>query len=111
MFLLQIIRHSPESCPLGNPKNLDIKMEWLEKIESTAAKYGIKVVGVWTDRWGHTSWAVFEAPNREAFSKFEVEPINMKRVTFNSVETVAVTSAEQTLAFFKEYKKQSSSTE
>lgn len=105
MHILQVIRHSPESCPLGNPEKLDVMMQWLEKIEGIAAKFDIKVIGVWTDRWGHVSWAVFESPNMEAFSKFELEPENMARVTFNSVETKVVTSAKETLSFFIQYKK------
>ena len=69
MYIIQVIRHSPESCPLGNPKNLEIKIKWLENIERLASKYDIKVVGVWTDRWGHTSWAVFETPDMDAFKE------------------------------------------
>ena len=48
MNILQIISHSPESCPLGKPKNLELKMQWLESLEKNAAKHNIKVVGVWT---------------------------------------------------------------
>jgi hypothetical protein len=104
MFILQVISHSPESCPLGNPKNLDIKINWLSNIEKLAVKYGITVLGVWTDRWGHTSWAVFQTPSMEAFKQFELEPENMDRVTFTATETIMVTSAKETLAFFNEYK-------
>jgi hypothetical protein len=106
MYIMQVIRHSPESCPLVNPKNLDIKMNWLESIEKVGAKYKIKVVGVWTDRWGHTSWAVFETPNLDAFKEFELEPENMARVTFTHTETIAVTSAQETMDFFIRHKKQ-----
>jgi hypothetical protein len=105
MHIIQIIKHSPESCPLGNPKELEVVMRWLEQIENIAAKHGIKVIGVWTDRWGHTSWASFESPNMEAFAKFELEPENMARVTFNHIETKVVTSAKETLTFFTQYKR------
>jgi len=104
MHVLQVIRHSPESCPLGNPEKLEIMMNWLKKIEKTSSKYGIKVLGVWTDRWGHTSWAVFETPNMEAFTKFELEPENLARVTFNSIETILVTASTETLSFFTHMK-------
>jgi hypothetical protein len=76
---------------------------WLENVDVLAAKHAIKVVGVWTDRWGHTSWVVYETPNIEAFTKFELEPENLKVVTFNHIETTRVTSAKETLAFFKQY--------
>lgn len=105
MHIMQVIKHSPESCPLGNPKNLGVMMKWLENIEGIASKYGIKVLGVWTDRWGHTSWVAFEAPSQEAFSKFELEPENMARVTFNHIETTMVTPAKETLSFFAQFKK------
>ena len=105
MNIIQIISHSPESCPLGNPKNLDLIMDWFEKVGSIAAKYDVKVIGVWTDRWGHTSWAIFEAPSMEKFFKFELEPVNVARVAFNSVETRMVTNAEESLSFFTQYKK------
>jgi hypothetical protein len=105
MHVLQVISHSPESCPIGNPKNLEIKMNWLQSIESSAAKYGIHVLGVWTDRWGHTSWAVFETASMDAFKQFELEPENMARVTFTQTQTIMVTSAKETLAFFNEIKK------
>ena len=80
-------------------------MKWLEGVQPIASKYGIKNLGVWTDRWGHKSWAVFEAPSMEIFTKFELEPENIARVTFNHIETILVTSTEETLAFFKQHKK------
>jgi hypothetical protein len=90
---------------LGNPKNMDIKMKWLENIERLASKYDIKVVGVWTDRGGHKSWAIFESPDMDAFRKFELEPQNLARVIFTSIENTIVTSAKETLAFFSECQK------
>ena len=95
MHILQVISHSPESCPLGNPKNLEIKMNWLRNINASAAKHGITVLGVWTDRWGHTSWAVFESPSMETFKLFELEPENMARVTFTYTQTIMVTSPKK----------------
>jgi len=107
MHVLQIYSHSPESCPIGNPKNLQIMMDWLKKVDTIAAKHGLRVVGIWTDRWGHTSWATYETPTIEAFAKLSLEPDFMKRVTFNHIETRVVTSAKETLSFFANYKKES----
>lgn len=78
-------------------------MQWLESIEKLAAKHDVKVVGIWTDRWGHTTWTVFEAPDIDNFRKFELEPENIARLTFTSIENVIVTSANETLAFFKQW--------
>jgi hypothetical protein len=103
MYVMQTLKHASESCPLGKLENLHIMKTWLENVESLATKNGIKLVGVWTDRWGHTSWAVYETPNMDAFTKFELEPENLKIVTFNSIETKRVTSEKETLAFFKQY--------
>jgi hypothetical protein len=104
MHILQTLRHNPESCALGNPQKLDNMMKWLENLEKNAAKYDVKVVGVWTDRAGHTSFAVFDAPNIEAFTKFELSPENIPIITAHHVEKRVVTSAKETLAFLKEYK-------
>jgi hypothetical protein len=105
MYILQVYSHSPESCPIGNPQNLQITMNWLNKVDELAAKQGIKVVGIWTDRWGHKSWAVYDAPDMEAFEKFEQEPENLAKVTFTDIETRTVTVPRQTLAFFEKIKK------
>jgi len=105
MHVIEIISHSPGSCPLGNPKKLEIMENWLENMAVLAAKHGVKVVGVWTDRWGHTSWVAYETPSMEAVAELAAEPEFMARVTFNHIETSAVTSAKETLAFFAKYKK------
>lgn len=105
MNILQVYTHSPESCPIGNPKNLQIMEKWLKNVDTLAAKHGIKVVGIWTDRWGHKSWAVYETPNMEVFEKFEQEPENLQKVTFTDVETRTVSVPTQTLTFFDKIKK------
>ena len=104
MHILQVYTHSPESCPIGNRKNLLTMEEWFKKVETLAAKHGVKVVGIWTDRWGHKSWAVYDTPSAEAFEAFEQEPENLEKVTFNDVETRTVTVPSQTLAFFAKLK-------
>ncbi|MCX8150737.1 MAG: hypothetical protein N3D85_04470 [Candidatus Bathyarchaeota archaeon] len=106
MYVIQILKHSPESCPLGRPENLEDMKKWLENIGTIAEKHGIKLAGVWTDRWGHTSWAVYETPNMDTFAKFELEPANLNIVTFNHIETRRVTSAKETLAFFKRHQQE-----
>ncbi|MCW4045900.1 MAG: hypothetical protein NWE94_10350 [Candidatus Bathyarchaeota archaeon] len=105
MHVLQTLSHSAENCPIGKPENLETMKNWLENIDALAAKHGIKVSGVWTDRWGHTSWAIYEVPNMDAFTKFELEAENLKVVTFNHIETRRVTSAKETLAFFNQCQK------
>ena len=82
-------------------------INWLKTLDALAAKHGIIVEGVWTDRWGHTSWVAYKTPTMEAFAKLSLEPDFMKRVTFNHIETRAVTPAKETLTFFANYKKQS----
>jgi hypothetical protein len=105
MHVLQVYTHSPESCPIGNPKNMQTTIDWLNKVAELAAKHGLKVIGIWTDRWGHKSWAVYDTPNMEAFERFEQEPENLAKVTFTDVETRTVTVPSQTLAFFEKIKK------
>jgi hypothetical protein len=104
LHILQIYTHSPESCPIGNQRSLQIMMNWFKKLDKLTSKNGVKVVGVWTDRWGHMSWAVFDAPDMETFAKFEHEPENMEKATINNIETKTVTVAAETLAFFEKLK-------
>jgi len=104
MYILQTMRHSPESCPLANTKNLDIMIKWLENLEIFAAKYGIKVVGVWFDRAAHTAYAIFDSPNMDAFTNFEFDKQNISLITIKHIEKTVVTPAKDTLSFFKEYK-------
>jgi len=105
MHILQVYTHAPESCPVGNPKNLQITMDWLEKVDMLAAKYNIKVVGIWTDRWGHQSWAVYDAPSMEVFGEFEQEPEHLKRVPFTDTQTKMVTTQTESMAFFERMQK------
>jgi hypothetical protein len=105
MHILQVYTHSPESCPVGNQKNLQITYDWLKKVDELAEKNGLKVVGIWTDRWGHKSWAVYDAPDMGSFEKFEQEPENIAKIPFTDVETRIVTIPSQTLAFFDKIKK------
>ena len=105
MYILEILSHSPESCPLGNSEKLEIMMRWFQKMNALAAKHGIKIITVLTDRWGHTSWAMYETPSMAAFLKLELEPEFMARITFNHIEKRVVTSEKETLGFFIDYKK------
>jgi hypothetical protein len=104
MLILQTMRHSPESCPLGSPKNLDIMIQWIENLENLTAKYDIKVVGSWVDRVGHIIYAVFDAPSMKAFTNFEMDPQNIPVITFSTIKKTVVISIKETLAFFKECK-------
>jgi hypothetical protein len=101
MFILQKVRHSPESCPLGNSKNIEVLIHWLENIEKLTSAYNLTVVGAWADRPGHAIYAVFEAPSMEDFINFEVDPQNIPLLTFCHVEKRAVTSIKETLTFLK----------
>jgi len=106
MHILQVYTHAPESCPIGNPKNLQITRDWLKKVDMLATKYGIKVIGVWTDRWGHQAWAVYDTPNMEAFEAFEQEPEHLNRVPFTDTQTKIVTTVPETIAFFNKIEKE-----
>ena len=63
MQFLQIAKHAPESCPFYNKKNGKEAMVWMENIEKVAAKYGVKIVGMWHDHPEHTAYIVLDAPN------------------------------------------------
>jgi hypothetical protein len=105
MLILQTMRHAPESCPLGNSKNLDIMIQWIENLENLTAKYGIKVVGAWTDRVGHMVYAIFDIPSMKEFTNFEMDLQNIPVITFSTIEKKVVISIQDTLVFFKEREK------
>ncbi|MDR0493279.1 MAG: hypothetical protein LBH74_06555 [Nitrososphaerota archaeon] len=106
MHILQVYTHAPESCPIGNPKNLQITMDWLKRVDMLAAKHNIKVIGIWVDRWGHQAWAVYDTPNMEAFEAFEQEPEHLKRVSFTDTQTKIVTTCMETISFFERIQKE-----
>jgi hypothetical protein len=90
MYVMQIIKHTPESCPLVNDANKKIMVNMIQKMEMLTAKHGIKLVSSWTDHPTHLIYNTYETPNMDAFLKFNVEPECMAMLRFNVIETKMV---------------------
>ncbi|MFY9606416.1 MAG: DUF3303 family protein [Thermoplasmata archaeon] len=101
MFVLQIAKHSPETCPASDPKYRAMTLKWYEKIEGLAAKHKVKVVGAWNDHSGHAVYAVYETPSLDAYMQFQMEPECMAPLAFNTCENIPVLSAAETVALLK----------
>ncbi|MDH3364992.1 MAG: hypothetical protein OEM29_03165 [Thermoplasmata archaeon] len=101
MFVLQIAKHSAESCPMYEHKYKSMAVKWYEKVEEQAAKHKVKVLGIWNDHSGHAVYAIYEAPDMDAYMHFQMEPECMAPLAFNKCVHIPVFSAAETLAMLK----------
>jgi hypothetical protein len=46
-------------------------MNWIKKVDALSAKYGLKVVEIWTDRWGHKSRLAYDKPSMGLFKNLK----------------------------------------
>jgi len=104
VFILQIAKHSPESCPAYEKKYRAMTVNWYETVESLAAKHKVKVIGVWNDHPAHAIYAVYDAPSMDAFLELTMEPEWMAPMAFCVGEVKPVFSAKETLGMLKSVK-------
>ena len=72
-------------------------MNFENKLHELLKKHGIKLVGLWTASWEHTSWMIIEAPSIEAYQNFSYEPEVIATGEFETKETKLVMSLEESL--------------
>ena len=101
---LMIERHSPENCPMFNEKTRKVMMEFLDKFDELAKKYGVKELGSWTVPNEHLGVDVFEAPSLDALTKLLMEPVAMALGTFETCEIKAAFSSEEMVRMMKKAK-------
>ena len=101
MFVMQISKHSPESCPDYHPEYKKIALTWGEKLEPMAAKYGVKVVGVYNDHPGHMVYVIFDTPKMENLMGMMMEPDIMAPLSFCTSEVKVVFSLPEIMAMMK----------
>jgi hypothetical protein len=101
MDIMQISRHTPEACPMVNVNNKKVTAALLPKLESLAAKHGVKFVASWTDFPAHIIYQIYETPNMEAFLTLSMEPEMMAWLGFNEVKTKVVLSLQDVKAMLK----------
>ena len=101
MFVLQIAKHSPETCPVTDPKYKAVTLKWFEKLNELAAKHKMKVIGAWNDHPGHAMYIIYETPSMDAFMQYGMEPECLATLAFNTVRNLHVLSAAEALALLK----------
>lgn len=101
MYVMQISKHTAESCPDYNPKYRDIGIAWFEKGPAIAAKFGVKIVNVWNDHPKHELYIVYETPTMEALMGFFMDPVCMATNAFNTSEIKMVMGPQEVLAMMK----------
>src|SRR5512136_914630 len=104
MLFMMISKHAPEACPVFNSQTRAVFLNYFEKAESLAHKYGIKQVGMWVDHPGHTGYMVFEAPSFEAFMGFSMEPEVEATLGASSSRMFPVFTAQETYTMIKQGK-------
>lgn len=100
MYVLQISRHAPESCPVYNAKTRESTVALLQNMESLLAKHGVKLVGMWNDHAAHEVYSVYETPSMDAFAAAAMEPEMSAWLSFNTVEVKMVLGPEEIKGMF-----------
>jgi len=98
MYVMSIMKHSPESCAAFNESTKKATQAALSQMGTLAAKHGVKPAGFWNDLAGHTVYTVFDTPTMEACLALFDEPEMRDLLATNTCETKVVLSAEQTAA-------------
>ena len=99
MYILQISRHSPESCPMFNEEAKNMTVNLMKKIDEILPKHGVKLLSSWNDMSAHEIFNIYETPSMDAFYGMLQEPEMMAWLSSNRVQNRVVISLEQARAF------------
>lgn len=95
MLIMQISRHSPESCAMFHEEARNVMVTLVMKMDELLDKHGVKMVGSWTNVPNHTIYAVFDAPSMEDYMKLVNEPEMMAWLKYHRVREEIVMSWEE----------------
>ena len=95
MYIMEIMRHAPESCPVFNEHTKKVAVAGLQKMDSLLAKHGVKMVGMWNDHGAHVVYNIYDTPSMEAFMALSMEPEMIAFLGFSTVETTVVFGPEE----------------
>jgi len=90
MHILQISRHSPESCAMFNQRSRATTITILKAMDKLLEKHGVKLLCTWNDVGAHEVFSIFETPSMEAFMALCTEPEMTAWIEFNSVQNRVV---------------------
>jgi hypothetical protein len=100
MYVLQISRHAPESCPVYNAETRGPTLALLQAMEAMLAKHGVSLVGMWNDHAAHEVYSVYQTPSMDAMAAVGMEPEMGAWFAFNKIETKMVLGPEEIRAMF-----------
>jgi hypothetical protein len=98
MYIMQISRHSPESCAMFHEEARNVMVTLMKKMDELLDNHGVKMVGSWTNAPNHTIYTVFDTPSIEAYMKLVNEPEMVIWLKFHRVREEIVTSLEEAKA-------------
>ncbi len=101
MQVMQVITHPAETCPVYESKYRGVTVNWYQKVESTANKYGIKFLGSWNDHPMHIVYALYDTPSMDTMMKFMMEPEMLAPLAFCKSRVFPVLDHNETLAHVK----------
>ncbi len=101
MLVMQVAKHSPEVCPAYNDKYKAVTLKWFESADRLCAKFGIKMVGFWTDHPNHHVFMLFDTPNMDALMGMSMQPEVVAMMAFQTIKTFPVMDFKQTWDIIK----------
>ena len=101
MMVMQVTTHPAEQCPTHNPTYRDQTINWYEKIESIAAKFGVRFVGSYDDHPGHTVYVLYETPSMDNLMAMMMDPEAASPMSFCTGRVFPVFDHQQTLSMIK----------
>ena len=102
MLYMIISTHSPESCPITNPKSMEKMIFSNQHMDEIAKKLGVTVKGMWADMGAHTTFALLDAPKPELLGQMAVE---LRLMEWNTSFTHPVITLEEAMAVLQQQKK------
>ena len=101
MYVMQIGRHSPESCPDFNKETKKTTLAIMQQMNTLLPKHGIKSAGMWVDHGNHTTYIILDTPSLDAYWALVMEPVMAAYLSFNSVTNSVVMGPEEAMALLQ----------
>ena len=98
MYVMAILRHSPENCATFNEASKKNTQVAMKQLDSLTAKHGVKLAGFWNDIPGHTVYTIYDTPNIDACWALFGEPEMASLLAHNTGEMKVVLSLEESTA-------------
>jgi len=106
---LNIVKHTPETCPVTHEGPRKIALELVEKTEALTKKHGVKVLGVWSvhneqQECMHETYSLYDTPSLEAYEKLSLEPEFVAWYNIHAVENKVVLDVPDTIKLLTQAK-------